>query len=241
VHALVGDGSEGKCERIQSLRCQACGRTFSARRDTPLYRLKTASVRAAEVLTALSEGLDIAAAVRVFGHRHATITTWLTRVGTHSATLHQRWFRDLHLPYIQLDEIRTRLRRRAHMLWLWLAIDPITKIIPVLHFGAHPRHSPRGHPRPASATRSWMPPRVHERRIETVFLCADRAFRAVGATLATISLTHTFTPPVKDRVASRLKVFRVAILALAVYDWGGAARFVPVGYGYGQASADHAH
>jgi IS1 family transposase/transposase-like protein len=136
VHALVGDGSDGKCEPIQSLRCQACGRTFSARRDTPLYRLKTASVRVAEVLTALSEGLDIAAAVRVFGHRHATSTTWLTRAGAHSATLHDRCFRALHLPHVQLDEIRTRLRSRAHGLWLWLAVDPITKIVPVLHLGA---------------------------------------------------------------------------------------------------------
>jgi hypothetical protein len=25
VHALVGDGAHGKCERIQTLRCQACG------------------------------------------------------------------------------------------------------------------------------------------------------------------------------------------------------------------------
>jgi IS1 family transposase len=135
VHALVGDGAEGKAERIQTLRCQACTTTFSTRRDTPLYRLKTASHRVAEVLTALSEGLDVSAAARVFGHRQATITTWLTRAGAHSATLHDRTFRALHLPHVQLDEIRTRLRSRAHGLWLWLAVDPITKIIPVLHLG----------------------------------------------------------------------------------------------------------
>jgi IS1 family transposase len=136
VHALVGDGVEGKAERIQTLRCQACTTTFSTRRDTPLYRLKTASHRVAEVLSALSEGLDVSAAVRVFGHRHATITTWLTRAGTHSVTLHDRIFRDLHLPHLQLDEIRTRLRGRAHSLWLWLVVDPITKIVPTLHLGA---------------------------------------------------------------------------------------------------------
>jgi hypothetical protein len=56
LHALVGDGSDGKCERIQSLRCQACGTTFSTRRNTPLYRLKTSSLRIAEVLTALALG-----------------------------------------------------------------------------------------------------------------------------------------------------------------------------------------
>jgi IS1 family transposase len=136
IHALVGDGTHGRRERIQTLRCQACKVTFSTRRGTPLYRLKTYSSRIAEVLTALSEGLDVAAAVRVLGHRHATITTWLTRAGQHSATLHRHFFQHLHLPHIHLDEIRTRLRSRAHSLWLWLSVDPITKLIPVLQLGA---------------------------------------------------------------------------------------------------------
>jgi len=136
VHALVGDGTDGRRERIQTFRCQACGTTFTARRDTPLYRLKTASQRVAEVLTALAEGLDVSAAARVFGHRHATITSWLTRAGEHSATLHDRFFQGLHLPHVQLDELRTRLRNRAHVLWLWVAVDPLTKIIPVLRLGA---------------------------------------------------------------------------------------------------------
>jgi hypothetical protein len=135
IHALVGDGGHGRYERIQTLRCQACGTTFSTRRDTPLYRLKTASQRVAEVLTALAEGLSVAAAARVFGHRHATITRWLTRAGTHSATLHDRTFRHLEVPHIQFDELRTRLRCRAHTLWLWVAVDPLSKIIPVLRLG----------------------------------------------------------------------------------------------------------
>jgi IS1 family transposase len=136
IHALVGDSTHGHRERRETLRCQACGTTFSTRRDTPLYRLKTTSHRIAEVLTALAEGLSVSAAVRVFGHRHATITRWLSRAGRHSATLHDRIFRRLHLPHIQCDELRTRLRTRTHALWLWLATDPLTKIIPVLHLGA---------------------------------------------------------------------------------------------------------
>ncbi len=136
IHALVGDGAHGQREQIQTLRCQACEATFSTRRDTPLYRLKTASSRVAEVLTALAEGLSVSAAVRVFGHRHATITRWLTRAGAHSATLHDRFFRQLHLAHIQCDELRTRLRSRTHTLWLWLALEKLTKIIPVLQLGA---------------------------------------------------------------------------------------------------------
>ncbi len=56
VHALVGDGTHGRRERIQTFRCQACGITFSARRDTPLYRLKTPAYRVGEVLTAGRRG-----------------------------------------------------------------------------------------------------------------------------------------------------------------------------------------
>jgi IS1 family transposase len=141
IHALVGDGTHGKTDRIQTFRCQACRTTFSARRDTPLYRLKTPSHRVGEVLAALSEGLDVSAAARVFGHRHPTITTWLARAGAHGATLHARWFRGLRLPHVQLDELRTRLRARTRAVWLWVAIDPRSKIVPVLQLGARSQAS----------------------------------------------------------------------------------------------------
>ncbi len=49
IHALVGDGTHGHAERIQTFRCQACRTTFSARRDTPLYRLKSPSHQVALV------------------------------------------------------------------------------------------------------------------------------------------------------------------------------------------------
>jgi IS1 family transposase len=87
------------------------------------------------VLSALAKGLDPSAAERVFGYRQVTITTWLTRAGEHAQTLHERFFCDLELPHLQLDELRTRLRNTTQLLWLWLAIDPCTKLIPVLHLG----------------------------------------------------------------------------------------------------------
>ncbi len=135
IHALVGDGKYGLAERIQTFRCQACRTTFSARRDTPLYRLKTPSHQIAVVLASLAEGLDPSAAERIFGYRHATITSWLSRAGEHAQSLHERSFNNLPLPHLQLDELRTRLRSSTHVLWLWLAIDPCTKILPVLHLG----------------------------------------------------------------------------------------------------------
>jgi transposase-like protein len=74
IHALVGDGKHGRAEQIQTFRCQACLTTFTARRHTPLYHLKTPSYHVAMVLSAIAEGLDPSAAERVFGYRQATIT-----------------------------------------------------------------------------------------------------------------------------------------------------------------------
>jgi IS1 family transposase len=92
------------------------------------------------VLSALAEGLDPSAAERVFGLRQATITTWLSRAGEHAQTLHTHYFSNLQLPHVQLDELRTRLRSCTRVLWLWLAIDPRTKILPVLELGPRTQH-----------------------------------------------------------------------------------------------------
>src|SRR5213078_2472566 len=74
------------------------------------------------------------------GYRQATITTWLARAGEHAHTLHERFFCHLSLPHVQLDELRTRLCCARQVLWLWLAIDPRTKILPVLQLGPRTQH-----------------------------------------------------------------------------------------------------
>ncbi len=66
---------------------------------------------------------------------NATITRWLQRAGTHSLRCHERYFRHLVLAVVQLDELHTRTRGLAHARWLWLTIDPISKVIPALYLG----------------------------------------------------------------------------------------------------------
>ena len=41
IHALVGTGFTDRAKKIQRFGCQACGQTFSSRRGTPLYHLKS--------------------------------------------------------------------------------------------------------------------------------------------------------------------------------------------------------
>ena len=135
----------------------------SARHDTPLYHLKTPSQQVAMVLSALAEGLDPSAAERVFGNRQATITTWLTRAGGHAEILHERCFRNLQIPHLQLDELRTRLRCATqvrlsvagHRSWHEAASCAPAR-------PPHPTHGPSGHPFPATDPGSRLPSPLYQ-------------------------------------------------------------------------------
>ena len=100
-----------------------------------MYRLKTPGQRVGEVLAALAEGMEVAAAVRVFGHGEMTIQRWLTRAGLHAERVHQRVFCGLRLGHVQLDELKTKVRMNVEEVWVWLGMEAQSKIIPVLRVG----------------------------------------------------------------------------------------------------------
>lgn len=135
IHALVGYGHHGKYERIQDLRCQACGKKFTLRRDTVLYRLKSHSERVALALALLAEGMDVSALERVTGIKEGTLRTWLTRAGMHAEKLHTRFFQELIYAHIQLDELWANLDRKGQEMWLWVATEATSKLIPVIEMG----------------------------------------------------------------------------------------------------------
>jgi hypothetical protein len=56
-------------------------------------------------------------------------------MGGHSSGLHDLLFRHLNPALIQLDELHTKVRGVPNALWLWLAIDPVSKILPSMHLG----------------------------------------------------------------------------------------------------------
>jgi IS1 family transposase len=135
MHALVRHTTRGKNKDIPYLCCQACQTVFSSRKGTPLYYLKTKPERVEMVVWFVAEGVDYAVMVRYTGHQDATIARWLERMGQHSEGLHNALFRGLVLKLVQLDELYAKVRDSEHARWLWLAIDPITKVIPSLHLG----------------------------------------------------------------------------------------------------------
>jgi len=135
IHAMVSCGVRGKTDTIRRWKCQACGKTVTERKFTPLYRLKTAPSRIGLVMSLLANGLDPSAAARVFRHDPRTIRRWLIRGGKHAAALHDLYFRRLRCAFLQLDELVTTIRGDEHFTFVWTAVDAVTKIIPQVHVG----------------------------------------------------------------------------------------------------------
>jgi IS1 family transposase/transposase-like protein len=134
-HALVRNGWRGKNKDIAYWKCQACGKRFSARLHTPLYRLKTPQEKVAQVLSALAEGVDIAASSRIFGYRERAISRWLGRAAVHGERLHWRYLHELEVHHVQLDELVTKVRTQVERVFVWTAVDAQTKLLLATHIG----------------------------------------------------------------------------------------------------------
>jgi transposase-like protein len=135
IHALIGYGSHGKHERIPDLYCQACKVKFTTRMWTVLYRLKTLSKIIILSLSLLVLGMDASALQEALGIQESTLCTWLMRSGAQSRKLHERFFRNLSLGHIQLDELWANVKEKGQALWVWTVCEAKTKIIPVLQVG----------------------------------------------------------------------------------------------------------
>jgi IS1 family transposase len=136
IHALVGSGTHGKYEEIQDLICQACHKKFTIRKHTILFRLKTHSETVRLALQLLALGVDISALEEALKIRESTLRMLLVRSGMQARKLHERFFQGLLLSHVQLDELWANTKQEQHDLWVWVAMDAKTKIIPVLQLGA---------------------------------------------------------------------------------------------------------
>lgn len=76
--------------------------------------------------SALEEALEIS---------ESTLRTWLARSGAHGRKLHQRFFTNLDLVHLQLDELWADVKQSRQDIWVWTICDARTKLIPVVQLG----------------------------------------------------------------------------------------------------------
>jgi IS1 family transposase len=98
----------------------------------------------------LAEGLGIRAVARVFEVDPNTVLQWLVEAADHLTAFSQYFLHDVRVTQVQLDELYallravkdgevseaealTRLSRSPH--WVWVAMDPVTKLLLAIDVG----------------------------------------------------------------------------------------------------------
>lgn len=101
--------------------CTECGTTFSARKGTLFYGLKTDSVTVMLVLTLLAFGCPIPAIVKSFGFDERTVKKWWLRAGEHCEAVHATVVgqNQLDLKQGQADEIKVKTQGKS----VWMAFS----------------------------------------------------------------------------------------------------------------------
>jgi transposase-like protein len=136
--------------RWQQLQCVACGTYFLETHGTPLHGTRVAPELVVWAVSALAEGLGIRAVARVFEVDPNTALGWLVEAADHLQTFSRHFLHDVHVTQVQLDELFAllsavkdgevteidaiqRLSRSPH--WVWVAMDPVTKLMLTINVG----------------------------------------------------------------------------------------------------------
>jgi transposase-like protein len=102
-------------------KCKVCGKTFSPRRGTPLYRRRTPEALVTQVITLLAHGWPPVAIEAAFGLQRRTVREWVRASGQHSQAIQAALVEQpLDLEHVQADELR--IKTQAGVLWMAMAV-----------------------------------------------------------------------------------------------------------------------
>ena len=127
-----GEIAAGNLRVHDSLRnrwkCRTCGTTFSGRKGTPFYNLKTDPQIVVWAIALLAYGCPPQAIVAAFGLDERTVASWQQRAGAHCQAVHTDIVQTPQpLTCVQADEIRVRCQKRL-VVWLALARCATTRL-----------------------------------------------------------------------------------------------------------------
>jgi transposase-like protein len=83
-------GWSSKTRRIRCLRCTACGKSFSERAGTPLFRTQLPEAKALDIAQYLVEGTGLRAIGRLSGVSLNTVLRFARRAGQHAEAFYDQ-------------------------------------------------------------------------------------------------------------------------------------------------------
>src|SRR6266705_3759729 len=134
----------------RQLSCTSCGGDVLETHGTLFHGKRVAPDVLVWAVGALAEGLGIRAVARVFEVDPHTVLQWLVEAADQLTAFSQYFLHDVRVTQVQLDELYallravkdgevseaealTRLPRSPH--WVWVALDPVTKLLLAIDVG----------------------------------------------------------------------------------------------------------
>ena len=113
--------------RDRRYQCRECGKTFTATKGTPFYRLRHQPEIVIQVVTLLAWGCPPQAIVAAFQLDERTVADWQARASTHCRQVHEQLVeRPRALGEVQADELR--VKRQGAIVWVALAMQSVTRL-----------------------------------------------------------------------------------------------------------------
>src|ERR671927_1924244 len=124
----TGQGNIGiHSQKEQRFICHACHKTFSARKGTAFYRLRTSAETVVLVVTLLAHGCPRQAIVAAFGFDERTVAAWWARSGRQGQAVHEYLVEQPRdLGQVQADELR--VKKQGGIVWMAMAMMVRTRL-----------------------------------------------------------------------------------------------------------------
>src|SRR6266699_1453152 len=107
--------------------CHECQKTFSARKGTVFYRLRTSAEPVLIIVTLLAHGCPLQPIVAAIGFDERTIADWWARSGRQGQAVHESLVEQPRdLGQVQADELR--VKKQGGIVWMALAMMVTTRV-----------------------------------------------------------------------------------------------------------------
>src|ERR671935_839832 len=128
ARGYMGQGHIGiHSRKEQRFICHACHKTFSARKGTVFYRLRTSAETVVLVVTLLAHGCPLQAIVAAFWFDERTVAAWWARSGRQGQAVHESLVEQPRdLGQVQADELR--VKKQGGIVWMALAMMVQTRL-----------------------------------------------------------------------------------------------------------------
>ena len=108
---IIGAGRSGR-HQTQMLKCKVCGKTFSARRGTPLFQLKADEETFYQAIGCLVEGDGVRETGRILDLDKDTVSAWLAKASRHTEAVSRYLMVNLQFEEAHLDEFWSFVKKK---------------------------------------------------------------------------------------------------------------------------------